>query len=105
MFYFGHCTNVQQNQALREKDEELKEQLLTQTAAHTQHLSEALQAQAEQLGTKWASQTEKKLIQLEMHYQNELVKAMARLRGINAMIDTVANAGGIIANYLHSHVY
>ena len=92
----------QQSQAIREKEEELKEQLLIQTAAHTQHLSEALQAQAEQLGAKWASQTEAKLIQQETHYQNELVRAMARLRGIEAMVDTVANAGMITAKHILS---
>ena len=84
---------LQQTKAVQKREEELKEQLFIQTEAHTQHLSEALQTQAEQLEAKWASQMEAKLSQQENYYQMELVKAFARLRGIEAMVDTVANAG------------
>ena len=76
-----------------------------QAAAHTQHLSEALQAQAEQLGAKWASQTEVKLIQQETCYQNELVKVMAGLRGIEAMVDTIARAGTVIITNNNYYCY
>ena len=71
-----------------------------QATAHSQHLSDALQAQAEQLGARWASQTEAKLIQQETHYQNDLVKAMAGLKGIEVMVDSVASAGIILL-----HIY
>ena len=75
---------LQQTKAVQKREEELKEQLFIQTEAHTQHLSEALQTQAEQLEAKWASQMEAKLSQQENYYQMELVKAFARLRGIEA---------------------
>ena len=71
-----------------------------QAAAHNQHLSDALQAQAEQLGARWASQTEAKLIQQEIHYQNDLMKAMAGLKGVEVMVDSIASAGIILL-----HVY
>ncbi len=64
-----------------------------QAAAHRQHLLDALQAQAEQLGAKRAYQTEAKLTQQETHYQNELVKALARLGGVKSMVDTIVSAG------------
>lgn len=67
-----------------------------QATAHRQHLLDALHAQAEQLGAKWACQTEAQLTQQETHYQNELVKALAELRGIKSMIDTIVNAGILI---------
>lgn len=74
-----------------------------QATAHSQCLSDALQAQAKQLGAKWASQTEAKLIHQETLYQNELVKAMAGLRGIEAMVDTVASAGiDVMCTYVPS---
>ena len=94
--------HLQLNKAIQEKEDELKEQLLIQTEAHTQHLSEALQTQAEQLGVKWVSQLEAKLIQQEGYYQTKLAKAMARLRGIETMVETVANAG---MTYSHVNEY
>lgn len=56
-------------------------------------MSEALQSQAEQLEARWAKQVDAKLSEQESYYQIELVKAMARLHGIEAVIDNIANAG------------
>ena len=64
-----------------------------QATAHNQHLSDALQAQAEQLGAKWANQTEAKLTQQGTRYQNDMMKAMAGLLGVKAMVNTIASAG------------
>ena len=46
----------------------------------------------------WSQELEMKLMEQEAHYQTELSKAMARLRGIDSMVDTVANAG-VCAGY------
>lgn len=88
-----HSTCAIINKATHEKEEELKQQLLMQVTAHRQHLLDALHAQAEQLGAKWACQTEGQLTQQETHYQNELVKALAGLRGIKSVVDSIVNAG------------
>ena len=86
----------QLNRAVQKREEELKEQLYIQTEAHSQHLSEALQSQAEQLDARWAKQLDLKLNEQESYYQVELVKALARLQGIEAVVDTIANAGIIM---------
>ena len=64
-----------------------------QTDAHTQHLAESLHTQAERLESKWINELEFKLTEQETFYQTELAKAVARLRGIESMVETVANAG------------
>ena len=72
---------------------QLREQLRVQTEKHTRHLTEALQVQADQLGSKWSSELEQKLVDQQSYYQLEMAKALARLRGIEAMVNTVAAAG------------
>ena len=88
--------HLQQSKAVQKREAELKEQLYVQAEAHTQHLSDALQNQAEQLEAKWARRLEARLMQQQGYYQKELTRAMATLRGIEAMVDTVANAGMIL---------
>lgn len=56
-----------------------------------QHLLSTLQAT--QLGAKWSSQLDAKLADQEHFYQKELAGALARLKGIESMVNTVANAG------------
>ena len=73
----------------------MKEQLYVQAEAHIQHLSEALHSQAEQLKAKWAAHLETRLMQQQSYYQSELMRAITRLRGIEEMVDIVANAGMI----------
>jgi len=53
----------------------------------------ALYLQATQLGAKWSSQLDAKLVDQEHFYQKELAGALARLKGIESMVNTVANAG------------
>lgn len=83
----------QVDEIAREYEHKLRDQLRVQTDAHTQHLAGALQTQAEQLESKWVTELEFKLTQQETFYQTELAKAVARLKGIESMVETVANAG------------
>jgi len=76
-----------------EFDSELKEKLRLQGEAHTSQLSDALRDQASQLGALWSKELETKLVEQEWQYQAEISMAMAKLRGIESMVNTVANAG------------
>ncbi len=49
--------------------------------------------QADRLSHTWASELEQKLREQEAHYQKELAKAMAQLRGVESMVDSVIDAG------------
>ena len=49
--------------------------------------------QATQLGEKWSSELDAKLADQEHLYQRELAGALARLKGIESMVSTVADAG------------
>ncbi len=51
--------------------------------------------QAERLSQKWASELEQKLREQEAHYHKELARAMAKLRGVESMVDAVINAGAV----------
>lgn len=87
------CFGFQLEEVIRDYKHKLREQLRAQTEAHTQHLAGALQTQAERLESKWVSELEFKLTEQETHFQTELAKAVARLKGIESMVETVANAG------------
>ena len=58
-----------------------------------------VRSQARQLGEMWASELEQKMTEQEGHYQEELLRALVRLRGIEAMVDTVADAGTHTESY------
>ena len=49
--------------------------------------------QATELGEKWANELEAQLKDQEHSYQRELAGALAQLKGIESMVNTVANAG------------
>ena len=85
--------HLQHSKAVQKREGELKEQLYVQAEAHAQRLSDALLNQAEQLETKWASHLETRLMQQEKYYQTEMMRTIARLRGIEQMVDIVATAG------------
>ena len=42
---------------------------------------------------KWSGELELKLMEQEGHYQRELARAVARLRAIEHMVNTIAAAG------------
>lgn len=82
-------------------DSELREKLRLQSEAHTSHLADALVFQANELAAKWSTELELKLTEQETKYQTGLAKALSRLRGIESMVNTVANAGTYI--YINMH--
>lgn len=82
---------------LEEADEEfageLREQLRAQSERHSAHLAEVLQQQAGELGAAWAGKLEQQLQQQHSHHQLEMAAALARLQGIESMLNSVAAAG------------
>ena len=101
----------QESDIMYQYDSELREKLRLQSDAHTSHLTDALRFQANELGSKWSMELEFKLMEQEGQYQAELTKAMSRLRGIESMVNTVANAGTCMYMYtcsitdVHVHMY
>ncbi len=86
-------SHTQEFEVAHEFEAEMREKLRVQGEAHASHLKTALSSQASELGSFWSQELEMKLIEQEAQYQLEMSKAMARLRGIESMISTVANAG------------
>ena len=72
---------------------QLREELRGQSDKHARHLSEALERQSRQLGASWAGELEHRLQQQHNGHQLEMAAALARLRGIETMVNTVAAAG------------
>ena len=47
------------------------------------------------MSVKWSGELELKLTEQKDHYQKELARAMARLKGIEYMVNTIAAAGSV----------
>lgn len=90
----GHLPPCQLEEADEEFAAELREQLRAQSERHSGHLAEVLQQQAGQLAATWSSKLEQQLTQQHSHHQLEMAAALARLQGIESMLNTVAAAGG-----------
>ncbi len=84
---------MQESEIAHKFEGELREKIRFQSEAHASHLRDALSSQADELGSVWSQELELKLVEQEALYQIEMSKAMARLRGIESMVNTIANAG------------
>jgi mitofilin len=76
----------------RKFSEELKDQLLMQNEAHRYHLNDSLMRQASELTEQLNSEFSSKLGKVMDDHQLQMAKALAHLKGIQSMIDTVAEA-------------
>jgi hypothetical protein len=76
----------------RNFSEELKDQLLMQNEAHRYHLNDSLMRQASELTEQLNSEFSSKLGKVMDDHQLQMAKALAHLKGIQSMIDTVAEA-------------
>ncbi len=101
MFLFSH---MQESEIAHEFEGELREKIRLQSEAHASHLRDALSSQADELGSVWSQELELKLVEQEAQYQIEMSKAMARLRGIESMVNTIANAGMCVSELYCIHV-
>jgi predicted component of type VI protein secretion system len=71
----------------------LREQLRLESESHVKEMTQALKEQSEELDSEWAEEMNSKLSQQQGYYQVELARAKARLDGVEAMVESVANAG------------
>lgn len=70
---------------------ELRQQLMRQAAAHSDHLTEVLKVQEKELGEKFDKILEEKLAEQRLKFQNKIAGWIARLKGIEAAVDSHAD--------------
>ncbi|KAK2165818.1 hypothetical protein LSH36_45g11018 [Paralvinella palmiformis] len=70
---------------------ELRQQLMRQAAAHSDHLTEVLKVQEKELGEKFDKILEERLAEEKVKFQNEIAGWIARLKGIETAIDNRAD--------------
>ena len=72
---------------LMDMDDELRQQLSRQAAAHSDHLADVLRVQRRELAVQHQDQLREALLKERITFHNEVGLAIARLKGIEAAVD------------------
>ncbi|XP_067656913.1 MICOS complex subunit MIC60-1-like [Haliotis asinina] len=86
------------SEARVEFEQELRQQLARQAAAHSDHLKDVLKVQQEELDKQFEREMHTRILEERQTFQTEVAGWIARLKGIEAAVDGRAEAEKIARN-------